>query len=229
MGLPPRNIEYYVDGKKDNSLIYLRTRVQANKKGVSDAVADAAAKAARGAAETMRIYAPKTGAGGRPATNKLRESIRVVEGPNGPEVLRSPGGSGGGVGFTSKVSVGAGVPYARYVFEGTGLYGPKKARIYPRNAKAMSFPAGYIGDKSDNRYEQKRGVGEANKRRASVNIFDPLKANQATQSKKSIYYNNAIAYSTRGQKPNKDFFEKGESRARREIRDRLRNLKAFNQ
>ena len=39
------------------------------------------------------------------------------------------------------VLVGTNVNYALYVHEGTGLYGPKHARIYPRTAKVMVWPA----------------------------------------------------------------------------------------
>lgn len=34
------------------------------------------------------------------------------------------------------------VGYARYVEEGTGLYGPKKSRIYPKRARALRWKAG---------------------------------------------------------------------------------------
>jgi hypothetical protein len=33
-------------------------------------------------------------------------------------------------------------PYAEYVHEGTGIYGPKKHRIVPREAKALRFEIG---------------------------------------------------------------------------------------
>lgn len=34
-------------------------------------------------------------------------------------------------------------PYALYVHEGTGLFGPKKKRITPKKAKALKTPYGY--------------------------------------------------------------------------------------
>lgn len=36
--------------------------------------------------------------------------------------------------------VGAQVPYARYVEEGTGIYGPRQAPIYPVRRQALKFP-----------------------------------------------------------------------------------------
>jgi hypothetical protein len=41
----------------------------------------------------------------------------------------------GGVG----VQIGTDVKYARWVHDGTGLYGPRQARIYPRNGKYLVF------------------------------------------------------------------------------------------
>jgi hypothetical protein len=37
------------------------------------------------------------------------------------------------------VEVGTNVKYARWVHDGTGIYGPRQARIYPRTAKVMVF------------------------------------------------------------------------------------------
>lgn len=43
--------------------------------------------------------------------------------------------------------VGTNLSYARYQEEGTGLYGPKKQLIYPRNGKVMAFvPYGNVVD-----------------------------------------------------------------------------------
>lgn len=38
--------------------------------------------------------------------------------------------------------VGSNVPQARYLEEGTGLYGPRNQRIVPRHARALRFPRG---------------------------------------------------------------------------------------
>lgn len=47
------------------------------------------------------------------------------------------------VGPTSVVlRVGSPLPYARYVEEGTGIHGPKHARIYPKTKQALKFKAG---------------------------------------------------------------------------------------
>lgn len=38
--------------------------------------------------------------------------------------------------------VGTNLPYARYLEEGTGLYGPRNRRIVPLHARALRWPAG---------------------------------------------------------------------------------------
>jgi hypothetical protein len=38
------------------------------------------------------------------------------------------------------LKVGADVPYARYIEEGTGVHGPEKRRIRPTTKKALKFP-----------------------------------------------------------------------------------------
>lgn len=49
------------------------------------------------------------------------------------------------VSFSGKpaVRVGTSVYYALYVHDGTGLYGPKHALIYPKRRKVMRWKAGY--------------------------------------------------------------------------------------
>lgn len=46
------------------------------------------------------------------------------------------------------VRVGTGVPYALYVHDGTGIYGPKKTPIRPIRAKALVFRSKVYGAKS---------------------------------------------------------------------------------
>lgn len=41
---------------------------------------------------------------------------------------------------TCVLKVGSDVPYARYVEEGTGIFGPKHRRIYPTTKQALKFP-----------------------------------------------------------------------------------------
>lgn len=41
---------------------------------------------------------------------------------------------------TCVLTVGADVPYARYVHEGTGIHGPAHRRITPTSKKALKFP-----------------------------------------------------------------------------------------
>ena len=48
-------------------------------------------------------------------------------------------------GITTKVRVGTNRRYARWVHDGTGIYGPRKVPIKPRSAKALKFKAGYGG------------------------------------------------------------------------------------
>ena len=45
------------------------------------------------------------------------------------------------------VRVGTNVFYARYVHDGTGLYGPKHALIYPKTAKVLVFRSKIYGAK----------------------------------------------------------------------------------
>jgi hypothetical protein len=47
---------------------------------------------------------------------------------------------------SSSIEVGTNVPYARWMQEGTGIYGPSGQRIFPKHAKALAFdgPAGRI-------------------------------------------------------------------------------------
>lgn len=41
---------------------------------------------------------------------------------------------------TCVLTVGSDVPYARYVEEGTGIYGPRRRRITPTRRQALKFP-----------------------------------------------------------------------------------------
>jgi hypothetical protein len=45
------------------------------------------------------------------------------------------------------VRVGSGVKYARFVHDGTGLYGPKKTLIRPKTGKVLVFPSKIYGAK----------------------------------------------------------------------------------
>ena len=62
------------------------------------------------------------------ATGKLRADISVIEEPRAHEIS---------VGNTKLIE------YAKYVYYGTGLHGPKKRRITPKKAKALKTPYGY--------------------------------------------------------------------------------------
>jgi len=47
-----------------------------------------------------------------------------------------------GIGFRAHGEVRATAPYARYVHQGTGLFGPHHRKIVPREKKALRFTAG---------------------------------------------------------------------------------------
>jgi hypothetical protein len=66
-------------------------------------------------------------------TGRLRSSIKV-------ELVFRPEGQG--------VRVGTNLYYARYVHDGTGIYGPKKQVIKPKRAKALVFRSKLHGQKS---------------------------------------------------------------------------------
>lgn len=77
-----------------------------------------------------------SGLGGDPKrvdTGRLRSSIKVelVFRPEGPTVR-----------------VGTNVRYARWVHDGTGIYGPKRTLIRPKRAKALVFRSKLYGQKS---------------------------------------------------------------------------------
>lgn len=76
-----------------------------------------------------------SGGGGhikRVNTGQLRSSVQVQ--------LRSQAGS-------PFVRVGTGVKHGVYVHEGTGLYGPRRRLITPRNAQVLVFPSAKYGAK----------------------------------------------------------------------------------
>lgn len=70
-------------------------------------------------------YPPKANSASYKRTGTLGRSIAVGRVQEGP-------------GYAS-VDVGTNLHYARYVEEGTGIYGPKKAPITPKNAKALAW------------------------------------------------------------------------------------------
>jgi hypothetical protein len=77
-----------------------------------------------------------SGGGGhvkRVDTGQLRSSLQVQ--------LRS------GISGSPFVRVGTGVKHARWVHEGTGLYGPKRQRIYPKSAQVLVFRSVKYGAK----------------------------------------------------------------------------------
>lgn len=71
---------------------------------------------------TARLIAPRR-------TGALVKSHRVQQ-------ERGPGGR-----FATGFSISANTYYARWVHEGTGLFGPKRGYIYPRRGRAMVIPA----------------------------------------------------------------------------------------
>lgn len=71
-------------------------------------------------------YPPKAG-GSYKRTGTLGRSITIGE----PQISQAGG---------AWVEVGTNLKYARYVEEGTGLYGPKGSRIYPKGGKVLAWP-----------------------------------------------------------------------------------------
>lgn len=67
----------------------------------------------------------------RVSSGRLRSSIQVQ--------LRTVGGRG------PVVRIGTNLSYARYVHDGTGLYGPKRKKITPKRAKALRFKGKRFG------------------------------------------------------------------------------------
>ncbi|MCA1988375.1 MAG: hypothetical protein LDL07_04395 [Desulfarculus sp.] len=65
------------------------------------------------------------------------ESASVEEAPVRTSNLRSAITTNAAEGL---VYVSGAAPYARYVHEGTGLYGPRRERIKPKTKKALMWP-----------------------------------------------------------------------------------------
>ena len=61
-----------------------------------------------------------------------------------------------------RLRVGSQMPYARYVDEGTGIFGPTGQRIYPVRRRAMKFPtpqsSGAFRGRNRRRSQRNRGV-----------------------------------------------------------------------
>lgn len=72
-------------------------------------------------------------------TGRLRGSLSMVfsVGPHGEPVAR----------------IGSNLPYAIYVHEGTGIYGPKHSLIYPVKGKFMRWPAVNNSGTGNRRYK----------------------------------------------------------------------------
>lgn len=168
--------------------------------------------------------------GGKPAgsANTLKNAIDVV----GDKATYRPAGRGGL--YETKVVIDQKkAPHARFVIRGTGLYNPnRRGYIFPKKKKFMSFPNGYKGQKSDLTEGGQRiydfGMGynnqsllrqmtqeQINRRAAGLDYSKPNLSD-------SMYANNAVAYKTRGQRPNNDFIVAGRRRANAYIREALR-------
>ena len=61
----------------------------------------------------------------------------------------------------TSVTIKSLAPYSRYVEEGTGLYGPKHAKITPKTAKALRWLSGTYGPKGSLRLTGTRRSGAA--------------------------------------------------------------------
>lgn len=95
-------------------------------------VKDALRRGYRVQARARKNLGGGTGSGPRRInTGKLRASVGVdlVIGSN-----------------TVTVRVGSNLPYARWVHDGTGIYGPRRTRIKPRYARALVFKSKAFGN-----------------------------------------------------------------------------------
>lgn len=65
------------------------------------------------------------------------------------------------VGGLPVARVGSNLPYARFVHDGTGIYGPAHKRITPRNAKALRWPLKNNSGSGRRRYKNGKTAGYA--------------------------------------------------------------------
>lgn len=95
--------------------------------------------------EKLRHVLPARAEAGLKKTALLIEGYAVAEAPAQTDNLQNSGTTSfTGSGFLTEARVTFAAPYAAYVHEGTGIYGPEQRRIEPKDAKALAF---YIGEK----------------------------------------------------------------------------------
>jgi hypothetical protein len=90
---------------------------------------------------------------GNRVKNRAQQLVRVNTGVLRSSIHVSPVSEAGG---SLSVQVGTNVPYALFVHEGTGLYGPRGALIRPRNASVLRWPA--INNSGSGRRRYKAGA-----------------------------------------------------------------------
>ena len=138
----------------------------------------------------------------------IRKSVEITK-------KDKPGGSGGGVFKTRKVSVGKGVPYFKDVMYGTGIHstkGPKRRIQYPRGASYAPY-----GDKMDKYYYHKGDPTKPNK------LFSNKMPGSYSKAKSLRSYE-VIIYSSRGQKPRFEIIKRSRDRTEAFIKAGLRSI-----
>lgn len=84
-------------------------------------------------ARSKKLLSGESGHPKRVNTGALRSDIRVELRESGPEPV---------------VRIGTNKKYARWVHDGTGIFGPRARRITPRSAKVLVFKSAKYGRRS---------------------------------------------------------------------------------
>src|SRR5436190_8948433 len=105
-------VDVRVDGLPDPDLLLLDARIRTDVAGYGDELKNAMTDAILAAEQIIKAELPEGD------TGLLRETVHVEVGG----IAYAPGGAGGGGHYTTKISVGAGVPYFQFTFEGTGQF-----------------------------------------------------------------------------------------------------------
>lgn len=106
------SVDVRVDDLPDPGLLLLDARIRTDVAGYGDELKNAMTDAILAAERIIKDEIP------RGETGELGQSIHVEVGG----IAYAPGGAGGGGHYTTKISVGAGVPQFQFTFEGTGRF-----------------------------------------------------------------------------------------------------------
>jgi hypothetical protein len=207
-------IKYSVTSPKRRDTAYFILGIQDSQRKYSrkfDDLLDAAAKESerylkRSLPKSRGIQHISPSAAVQTPRMRIRDSVEITK-------KDKPGGSGGGVFKTRKVSVGKGVPYFKDVMYGTGIYstkGPKRRIQYPHGASYAPY-----GDKMDKYYYDK--MGNPNK------LFSNKMPGSYSKAKSLRSYE-VIIYSSRGQKPRFEIIQRSRDRTEAFIQAGLRSI-----